>query len=125
MSAFAAAQVKRDTCLAGPMSCQFTDLRASFSGPALAEVTAMVDGLRRTNARVAIAAGDGYVLESAAINQAQTLGSLSGCFTAVRDTLDGDGNLLTTSTESTREAFEMVQVNGVWSVTTHRALGLC
>jgi hypothetical protein len=124
-SAFAAAQVKRDACLTGPASCQIADLRAAFSGPALAEVTAMVDGLRRSNARVSIASGDGYVLESAAVNQAQTLGSLSGCFTTVRDTLDGNGNLLTTSTDSTREAFEMAQVNGVWSVTTHRALGLC
>jgi hypothetical protein len=124
-SAFAAAQVKRDACLTGPASCQIADLRAAFSGSALAEVTAMVDGLRRSNARVSIASGDGYVLESAAVNQAQTLGSLSGCFTTVRDTLDGNGNLLTTSTDSTREAFEMAQVNGVWSVTTHRALGLC
>jgi hypothetical protein len=124
-SAFAAAQVTRDACLTGPASCQIADLRAFYSGPALAEVTAMVDGLRRANARVSIASGDGYVLESAAVNQAQTRASLSGCFTTVRDTLDGNGNLLTTSTDSTREAFEMTQVNGVWSVTTHRALGLC
>ena len=85
----------------------------------------MVAGLARTQAHVTIATGDGYVLEYAAANVTLTQASLSGCFTTVRDTFDASGQMVTTSTDSTHEAYEMARVNGVWFVTNHRALGSC
>jgi hypothetical protein len=123
--AFATAQIRRDQCLTVPMTCDQSLLAASYSGAALNEILTMIAGLRRTDAHVSIATGDGYVLEYAAVNVSLTQASVSGCFTTVRDTFDSHGQMLTTSTESTREAFELVQTDGVWLVTTHRALGAC
>ena len=123
--AFATAQTHINRCLTDPTTCDQALLRSSFSGPALTEVTTMVTGLTRSNLYVSIAAGDGYVLESAAINNDATRASLSGCFTTIRNTMDAAGQLLTTSFESGREAYEMTQVNGHWTVATHRGLGAC
>lgn len=85
----------------------------------------MVAGLLRTTAHVVVAPGDGFILEYAAVNMALTQASLSGCFTTARDTFDASGQMVLTSTDSTHEAYELAQVNGVWLVTNHRALGLC
>jgi hypothetical protein len=125
MVAFAASQTHINRCLTNPTTCDHALLRSSFSGPALTEVTTMITGLTRSNLYVSIAAGDGYVLESAAINNDATRASLSGCFTTIRNTMDATGQLLTTSFESGREAYEMAQVNGQWTVATHRGLGAC
>jgi hypothetical protein len=123
--AFATAQTHVNRCLTGPATCDLALLRSSFSGQALTEVTTMVAGLTRSNLYVSIAPGDGYVLESAAINNDATRASLSGCFTTVRSTLDAAGQLMTASFESSRVAYEMAQVNGQWTVATHRGLGAC
>ena len=123
--AFATAQAHINHCLTDPTTCDHGLLRSSFSGPALTEVTTMVTSLTRSNLYVSIAAGDGYVLESAAINNDDTRASLSGCFTTIRNTMDAAGQLLTTSFESGREAYEMTQVDGQWTVATHRGLGAC
>jgi hypothetical protein len=123
--AFAASQTHINRCLTNPTTCDHALLRSSFSGPALTEVTTMITGLTRSNLYVSIATGDGYVLESAAINNDATRASLSGCFTTIRNTMDGTGQLLTTSFESSREAYEMTQVDGLWTVATHRGLGAC
>jgi hypothetical protein len=123
--AFAAAQTHVNRCLTDPTTCDHALLRSSFSGSALTEVTTMVTGLTRSNLYVSIAAGDGYVLESAAINNDATRASLSGCFTTFRNTMDAAGQLMTTSFESSRVAYEMTQVDGNWTVATHRSLGAC
>jgi hypothetical protein len=123
--AFAAAQKRANGCLSDPAACDHAMLRSSFSGPALTEVTTMVAGLTRSNLYVSIAAGDGYVLDSAAINNDATRASLSGCFTTIRNTMDATGQLMTASFESSRVAYEMTQVNGQWTVATHRGLGAC
>jgi hypothetical protein len=123
--AFATAQTQMNRCLTEPTTCDHGLLRSSFSGPALTEVTTMVTSLTRSNLYVSIAAGDGYVLESAAINNDATRASLSGCFTTFRNTMDAAGQLMTTSFESGRVAYEMTQVNGQWTVATHRGLGAC
>jgi hypothetical protein len=125
MVAFAAAQTHVNRCLTDPTTCDHALLRSSFSGPALTEVTTMVTGLTRSKLYVSIAAGDGYVLESAAINNDATRASLSGCFTTIRNTMDATGQLLTASFESGRAAYEMTQVDGQWTVATHRSLGAC
>ncbi len=123
--AFATSQTHINGCLTNPTTCDHALLRSSFSGPALTEVTTMITGLTRSNLYVSIAAGDGYVLESAAINNDATRASLSGCFTTIRNTMDAAGQLLTTSFESGRQAYEMTQVDGLWTVATHRGLGAC
>jgi hypothetical protein len=123
--AFATAQTHVNGCLTDPTTCDHALLTSSFSGPALAEVTTMVAGLTRSNLYVSIAAGDGYVLESAAVNNDATRASLSGCFTTVRNTLDASGQLMTASFETSRVAYEMTQVDGRWTVATHRGLGAC
>lgn len=123
--AFATAQTHVNGCLTNPTTCDHALLRSSFSGPALTEVTTMVAGLTRSNLYVSIAAGDGYVLDAAAINNDATRASLSGCFTTIRNTMDAAGQLLTTSFESGRVAYEMTQVDGQWTVATHRGLGAC
>jgi hypothetical protein len=123
--AFATAQTQMNSCLTDPATCDHALLRSLFSGPALTEVTTMVTGLTRSNLYVSIAAGDGYVLESAALNNDATRASLSGCFTIVRNTMDAAGQLLTASFESGRAAYEMTQVDGQWTVATHRGLGAC
>jgi hypothetical protein len=123
--AFATAQTQMNRCLTDPTTCDHGLLRSSFSGPALTEVTTMVTSLTRSNLYVSIAAGDGYVLESAAINNDATRASLSGCFTTFRNTMDAAGQMLTTSFESGRVAYEMTQVDGQWTVATHRGLGAC
>jgi hypothetical protein len=123
--AFATAQSHVNRCLTDPATCDHALLRSSFSGPALTEVTTMVAGLTRSNLYVSIVAGDGYVLESAAVNNDATRASLSGCFTTFRNTMDAAGQLMTTSFESSRVAYEMTQVDGNWTVATHRGLGAC
>ena len=123
--AFATAQTHANRCLTDPMTCDHGLLRSSFSGPALTEVTTMVTSLTRSNLYVSIAAGDGYVLESAAINNDATRASLSGCFTTIRNTMDASGQLMTTSFESGRVAYEMTQMDDHWTVATHRGLGAC
>ena len=123
--AFATAQTYANGCLTDPTTCNAALLSSSFSGSALAEVTSMVAGLTRSNLYVRIAAGDGYVLQSAAINNDATRASLSGCFTTVRNTLDASGQLMTASFESSRVAYEMTQVDGRWTVATHRGIGAC
>jgi hypothetical protein len=123
--AFATAQAHINRCLTNPTACDHALLRSSFSGPALTEVTTMVAGLTRSNLYVSIAAADGYVLESAAVNNDATRASLSGCFTTFRNTMDAAGQLMTTSFESGRVAYEMTQVDGTWTVATHRGLGAC
>ena len=123
--AFATSQTHINGCLTNPTTCDHALLRSSFSGAALTEVTTMIMGLTRSNLYVSIAAGDGYVLESAAINNDATRASLSGCFTTIRNTMDAAGQLLTASFESDREAYEMTQVDGLWTVATHRGLGAC
>jgi hypothetical protein len=123
--AFANAQRQVNQCISGPSTCDHARLQASFSGTALAEVTTIVSGLTRSNLSVRIAAGDGYVVESSAVNNDATRASLSGCFTLARHTLDATGETMMVSHESNREAYEMTQVNGRWTVSTHRALGVC
>jgi hypothetical protein len=123
--AFAASQTQINRCLTDPTTCDHALLRASFSGAALTEVTTMITGLTRSSLYVSIAAGDGYVLESAAINNDATRASLSGCFTTIRNTMDAAGQLLTASFESSRVAYEMTQLDGQWTVATHRGLGAC
>jgi cytoskeletal protein RodZ len=125
VAAFANAQRQVNQCLIGPSSCDHAGLQASFSGTALAEVTTMVKGLTRSSLSVRIAAGDGYVIEFAAVNNDVTRASLSGCFTMARYTLDATGQTMMMSYESNREAYEMTQVDGRWTVSTHRALGAC
>jgi hypothetical protein len=85
----------------------------------------MIVGLQSSGAYVSIAPNDGYVIEHAAVNLERDRASISGCFTRVRDTYDSQGNLLATSTESMREAYELIARAGVWLVTTHRSLGAC
>jgi hypothetical protein len=125
MEAFANAQRHVNQCITGPSLCDHARLQAAFSGAALAEVTRMVSGLVRSNLSVRIAVGDGYVVESAAVNHAATRASLSGCFTLARHTLDAAGQTMMVSYESNREAYEMTQVDGRWTISTHRALGVC
>jgi hypothetical protein len=123
--AFANAQRNVNQCITGPSTCDLLRLQASFSGTALTEVTTIVTGLTRSNLYVRIAAGDGYVVESSAVNNDATRASLSGCFTLARHTLDATGQTMMVSYESNREAYEMTQVGGRWTVSTHRALGVC
>ena len=123
--AFAVAQGAIKSCVIDPSACDHGQLQTSFAGTALVEVTSIVASLNRSNLYVSIAAGDGYVLESSAVNIDANRASLSGCFTSIRQTMDATGQLLTASFESTREAYEMTQVDGVWAVVTHRALGAC
>ena len=85
----------------------------------------MVGGLTRSHLYVSIARGDGYVIDSIAVNLSDSRASASGCFVSVRNTMDETGSILTTSMGSTREAYEMVQIDGVWTIATHRALGAC